>query len=107
MKPIRFHPEAEAEMIDAAAWYEAQQTDLGKRFLTSVQDAHNRIDLNPELYAQIEGDVRRCLTRTFPFCVLFRIRSDIIVIMAVMHLHREPDYWKNRRFESGGRRLTQ
>ena len=49
MKPIRFHPEAESEMIEAAAWYESQQTDLGKRFLTSVQDTLNRVELNPTL----------------------------------------------------------
>ena len=99
MKSIRFHPEAESEMIDAAAWYESQQTDLGKRFLTCVQDALNKIKLNPTLYAVVESDVRRCLTKTFPFGVLFRIKPDIIVVMAVMHLHRDPYYWKNRRFE--------
>ncbi len=99
MKSIRFHPEAESEMIGAAAWYETQQTDLGKRFLASVQDALNRIELNPELYPIAEGDVRRCLARTFPFGVLFHIRPKMIVIMAIMHLHRDPDYWKNRRFE--------
>ncbi len=99
MMPIRFHPAAESEMIDAAVWYEAQQTDLGKRFLTSVQDALNRIKLNPELYPVVERDVRRCLTKTFPFGILFRTTSDMIVIMAVMHLHRDPSYWKNRRFK--------
>jgi len=99
MKPVRFHPEAESEMIDAAAWYEAQQADLGKRFLTSVQDALNKIELNPDLYPVVERDVRRCLTKTFPFGVLFRTTSHMIVIMAVMHLHRDPDYWKTRRFE--------
>jgi toxin ParE1/3/4 len=99
MKPIRFHPEAEAEMIEAAAWYEVQQADLGKRFLTSVQDALNKVELKPELYPLVEGNVRRCLTKTFPFGVLFRTTSDMIVIMAVMHLHRDPGYWKNRRFE--------
>lgn len=104
MKSIRFHPEADTEMVDAAVWYESQQEDLGKRFLTSVQDALNRIELNPGLYPFVEGDVRRCLTKTFPFGVLFRIRPDIIAVMAVMHLHRDPDYWKSRRFEptSGG-----
>ncbi len=71
MKPIRFHPEADAEMLNAAVWYESQQQDLGKRFLAAVQDTLNRIELNPELYAFIEGDVRRCLTKTFPFGVLF------------------------------------
>lgn len=50
MIPLRFHPEAESEMIETAAWYEAQQTDLGRRFLTCVQDALNRVELNPTLY---------------------------------------------------------
>lgn len=31
--------------------------------------------------------------------ILFRIKPDIIAIMAVMHLHRDLDYWKNRIFE--------
>ncbi len=34
MTPIRFHPEAESEMIAAALYYESQQKDLGKRFLS-------------------------------------------------------------------------
>jgi len=99
MKPVRFHPDADTEMLDAAVWYEDQQGDLGKRFLASVQDALNRIEVNPELYAFVEGDVRRCLTRTFPFGVLFQIMPDFIAVMAVMHLHRDPDYWKDRKFE--------
>lgn len=96
MKPIRFHPDADVEMRDAALWYKSQQPDLGKRFLAAVQDALNRIEVNPEIYAFIDGDVRRCLTRTFPFGVLFRIKPDFIAIMAVMHLHRDPEYWKAR-----------
>ena len=96
MTPLRFHPEAESEMIETAAWYEAQQTDLGRRFLTCVQDALNRVELNPTLYPVVDNDVRRCLTSTFPFGVLFRFKEDTIVIMAVMHLHRDPGYWKNR-----------
>ncbi len=102
MKPIRFHPDADTEMLDAAVWYEDQQADLGKRFLASVQDALNRIEVNPELYAFVEGNVRRCMTRTFPFGVLFQIKSDFIAIIAVMHQRRDPDYWKDRNFERDG-----
>lgn len=50
MNLVRFHPEAEAEMIGAAAWYEKQQPDLGKRFLATVQDSLNRIKINPLLF---------------------------------------------------------
>jgi len=96
MKAVVFHADAEAELIEAAAYYEAQRHDLGKRFLASVQDAINRIVFNPLLYPAIELDVRRCLTRTFPFGVLFRERPNHIQVIAVMHLHRKPNYWEGR-----------
>ena len=96
MKPVRFHPDAEAEMIEAVDWYESQQSGLGGRFLTTVQDAVNRIELNPELFPIVECDVRRCLTRTFPFGVLFRIKPDMFQVMAIMHLRRDPGYWRTR-----------
>jgi len=93
---VRLHPEAETEMIEAAAYYEAQRADLGKRFLAAVQDAINNLLINPRLYPVVDLDVRRCLTKVFPFGVLFRIAPDEIVIVAVMHLARHPDYWKHR-----------
>jgi hypothetical protein len=86
-------------MIDAAAWYQAQQRGLGGRLLAAVADAIQRIALNPELYPPVEGDIRRCLTRTFPFGVLFRNKPEAIEVIAVMHLHREPGYWARRRNE--------
>ena len=49
MKPVRFLPEADAEMMAAAKFYETRQKDLGKRFFASVQDAINRIQVNPYL----------------------------------------------------------
>jgi toxin ParE1/3/4 len=97
MKPVRFHPEAEAELNGAAAWYDEQRRGLGKRLLASVEDAVNRIRLNPELYQAVDDDVRRCPIRTFPFGVLFRSRPEAIEILAVMHLRREPGYWTRRR----------
>ena len=96
MTPINFHPEAVSEMMEAAVFYETQQQDLGKRFLSMVQESLNHIQINPNLYPVIHLDVRRCITKTFPFNVLFRINPDRIVIVAVMHQKRNPDYWKNR-----------
>ena len=78
MNIARFVPAAEAEMIAAAAYYESQQTDLGRRFIASVQDSINRICVNPGLYPVVEADVRRCLTKTFPFGVLLRERAELL-----------------------------
>jgi len=96
MKAVKFHPDAESEMVIAAKYYSMQQPELGARFLALVQEAVSRILLNPRLYPVIELDVRRCLTKTFPFGILFRDLPHMIAIVAVMHLHRDPDYWKNR-----------
>lgn len=83
-------------MLESAAYYESRQEDLGKRFLASVQDALRKIQINPLLYQIVEFDVRRCKIKTFPFDILFRIFSNELVVIAVMHLHRDPDYWKAR-----------
>jgi toxin ParE1/3/4 len=96
MRKVRLHPQAEAEMIEAAVYYESRQEDLGKRFLASVQDAINSITINPRLFPVVDLDVRRCLTKVFPFGVLFRLSDDEITVVAVMHLGRHPDYWKGR-----------
>lgn len=96
MNTVRFHAEAEAEMIGAAVWYEQQQHDLGRRFLTAVQDGLNRTQINPRLFAIAEGNARRCILRTFPFSIIFEIHGDTLVILAIMHHRRDPDYWKNR-----------
>ena len=96
MKIIKLHPLAEEEMIQAAGFYESQQSGLGKRFLIAVQDGMNRMALNPRLYPIIYLDVRRCMVKTFPFSILFREKRDKLVVMSVMHMHRDPDYWKIR-----------
>lgn len=50
MNTPKFNSAAQDEMIAAAAYYESQQPELGRRFLVSVQDAVNRIIFNPYLY---------------------------------------------------------
>jgi toxin ParE1/3/4 len=96
MSAVKFHEAAAQELTVAAAYYESQQPTLGRRFLLSVHDAVERIVLNPQLYPKVFLDVRRCLVRTFPFGVIFREIRGTIVVLAIMHLHRDPDYWKNR-----------
>jgi len=51
MKSVWFNPSSEQEMIHAASWYEAQEANLGMRFLTSIQEAVNRIECTPRLFS--------------------------------------------------------
>jgi len=96
MKPLKFHPEAESEMMEAAIYYESQQADLGKRFLSSVQNALTHIQINPMIYPLAHLNVRKCLSTEFLFNILFCEKKTHIEIVAVMHQQRHPDYWKKR-----------
>ncbi len=49
MKTVKFHPEAESEMTDAARFYEDKQAQLEKRFLQAVSQTVEKISLNPSI----------------------------------------------------------
>ena len=91
-----FHPEALAEYDAAAHYYARQQAGLDLRFVASVERAINHILEAPTHWRVIDEDVRRCLTRIFPYGILYTIEPDYILILAVMHCSREPGYWKHR-----------
>jgi len=93
---IEFHPEALAEFRDAAEFYEKQQNRLGTRFTNAIESAIAHIGESPTSWRIIEEDVRRYLTKVFPYAVLYSIEDDYILIVAVMHCHREPGYWRSR-----------
>ncbi len=91
-----FHPEADDEFIDAVAYYEDCEIGLGLDLSREVYATiHNAIDY-PTLWSKVGDDVRRCLVHRFPYGVLYSVEPHGIFILAVMHLHREPDYWKHR-----------
>jgi plasmid stabilization system protein ParE len=93
---FEFHPEALAEFEDAARYYTSRQPGAGLRFVASVEEAIDRILEAPLRWRILETDIRRCLTRVFPYAVLYTIEPEFVLIIAVMHCHREPGYWRER-----------
>jgi len=91
-----FHPEALEEYRQAALWYAEREPGIALRFIASVEDAISRVLDAPTRWRVIDEDVRRCLIRVFPYAVLYTIEADFLLIVAVMHCSREPNYWKLR-----------
>jgi len=91
-----FHPEARIEFSEATIYYSEKSPSLATAFYTEVENAIEKIVENPDLYRVIDEDVRRCLTRRFPYAILYTIEQNYILILAVMHCSREPSYWKHR-----------
>lgn len=96
MKAVLFHPEAEEEMIASAVFYETKSKDLGYKFLREIERSLDLISSSPKTWPVFSDDIRRFLLQRFPFGLLYEIYDDYIYIIAVMHLHREPFYWKDR-----------
>ena len=91
-----FHPRALEEYEHATRYYAEGDPVLALEFVTSIEDAIARILEGPERWTPLEANIRRCLTRMFPYGILYSIEPGRIFILAVMHLSREPDYWRSR-----------
>jgi plasmid stabilization system protein ParE len=91
-----FHPEADEEMQAAAYWYEQRTKGLGLSFLDEVQAGIERVATDPMAWEAVVGPIRRYLLKRFPYAILYQVEADRILILAVMHLHRQPGYWRRR-----------
>lgn len=95
--PLSVSPRAEEEIREAARFYEERSRGLGAAFLEIVEQALAAVEGNPLRFPVIHRNIRRALLKRFPYGVFFRIRSDQIRVVAVMHLSRSPDRWQRRR----------
>ena len=91
-----FHPAALTEYGEAVEFYAERRVALAQAFINAVEDAIFRIVESPDRWTVVDEDIRRCLTRKFPYGILYTIEEDYILILAVMHCSREPGYWKER-----------
>lgn len=92
-----FHPDAEEEFDKAIEYYENIELGLGYDFALEIHSAIQRSIEHPKAWSILDGEVRRSLVRRFPYGVLYSEEPDGIFILAVMNLHRDPEYWKKRK----------
>jgi hypothetical protein len=91
-----FHEDAEKEFNEAIEYYNSCEENLGFNFAEEIFTSIQRIISFPKAFAKLSKNTRRCLTNKFPFGVIYQIKSDIIYIIAISHLHKKPNYWQKR-----------
>jgi plasmid stabilization system protein ParE len=96
MRKVTFHEDANAEMNDAAQYYEERAFGIGLSFLDAVEDAIDKVLGDPEAYQLVGDEVRHKLLMRFPYSVLYVIEADRIRVVAVAHQKRRPGYWSYR-----------
>ena len=93
---IKFLTPAEAEFFDAISYYNIQSEGLGYEFAAEVKRTIGRIIQYPEAWTRLSKRTRRCRTNKFPYGVIYQVKEETLLIVAVMHLSREPQNWKSR-----------
>ena len=91
-----FHPAAKEEFLAAIDFYNESVPGLGAEFAAEIEAAVDRVEAFPKMWPEVSFETHRCLARRFPYALLYAIEKDQIIIYAVMHTKRDPDYWKNR-----------
>lgn len=93
---IRYQSVAARELAEAVQWYEAKAKGLGREFVYAVDAAIKSIKRNPLAHQKMRYDVRRALVRRFPYAVIYRMSSDEIIILSIMHGRRNPKRLRRR-----------
>ncbi len=94
-------PPAADEADEAARWYEARQAGLGAQFLDDLIRAYQQIEAQPHLHPQVAPsvrgrDVRRCILRRWAYTIIYEVRGMDVLVVAVAHTSRRPNYWRKR-----------
>jgi hypothetical protein len=93
---IQFLITAERELIETVCYYNSQSPGLGFEFAAEVTHTLERINQYPLAWYQLSKRTRRCRTNRFPYAVIYQIRKNYILVIAVMHLHKNPEAWQER-----------
>ncbi len=66
---------------------------LGLVFKNEIKSSLKRISEHPEAWSVEINEVRKALLHRLPYKILYSIENDCILILAIAHQHRKPDYW--------------
>jgi plasmid stabilization system protein ParE len=92
----RFIAAARLEYLAEVIYYSEVETGSGARFAEAVEDAIARALAFPLSGSPSRSNTRRILVNGFPFAIVYRPEPDGIVIFAVAHHARRPNYWQSR-----------
>lgn len=93
---VRVRKQAQADIDEAARWYESQRPGLGGEFLDEILSAFSLLSEHPEAAPEVHRSTRRTLIKRFPFGIFYRVIGPHVVVMAVMHSSRDPRGWQER-----------
>lgn len=94
--PVVLRPGASRDAEEARDYFDAQRVGLGQAFLDRLNEELAQIGALPEMYGIVWRNVRAARLRQFPYVVYYRVYTDRVEILAVMHGSRRSSAWQSR-----------
>lgn len=96
MKPYVLHPQAKADLMAAADYYERESWGLAGRFVGEMERLVSEVCDHPGLFRIFRKQTRRHFSGRFPYAVIYLDQPDRVVVLAFAHFKRRPGYWVDR-----------
>lgn len=93
---VVFHPGASEDYAAAFAWYHARGTALASDFEREIDRAIRLVSRNPLRWPKFDDQRRRLVVRKYPYSIIYELHGSDVVILAVAHGKRRPNYWRER-----------
>ena len=95
---LELRPQVEADIADAAGWYDSRQRGLGTDFARAIRDSIEEILRDPfrPRIRDRARQIRWVLPRRFPYRIVFRAVQGTVIIYAVLHSARRDRHWRRR-----------
>lgn len=93
---LRYLATAQAELRDAIIWYRVRSLAAARHFNEEVIIAEDLLRAHTRIGKRVGKEARSLCVNDFPYSLIYLIESEEIIVVAVAHHSRRPDYWSNR-----------
>jgi toxin ParE1/3/4 len=97
---VVIRPEVEADVAEAARWYESREDGLGARFVEEIIQVWDALAENPLLNSRRHPrkNIRWRYPEKFPYRVIYEVleTEHLVVVAAVLHAARADKHWQKR-----------
>ena len=84
------------ELEQACAYYDFEHAGFGEELVIDFNRAIRNISTFPNAWVPMRHGLKAYFCDRFPYKIIYRIEDAAIIVLALSHHHRKPDYWKDR-----------
>ena len=96
MRQIVIEDAAKDDLRQSAKYLDQERPGIGRDFMAEITATLDRIAHYPLSAPVVWNQFRRARVPRFRYDIIYAVEPERIVIVAVVHQRRHPDFWKDR-----------